>query len=67
LASALRAAAGGPSWCSNPYIEHGRGNARTNCIGCHQHGGSEVFTDRDGDGALDRFVLEDVIADEMQF
>lgn len=27
------------TWCSNPYIEHGEGNANTNCIGCHQHGG----------------------------
>jgi hypothetical protein len=28
------------TWCSNPYLEHGRGNAKTNCIGCHQHGGT---------------------------
>ena len=28
------------TWCSNPYIEQGKGNARTNCIGCHQHGGT---------------------------
>ncbi len=67
LAAALRAAAGGPSWCSNPYIEHGRGNARSNCIGCHQHAGSEVFKDLDGDGALDPFDLEAVIGDEAQF
>ncbi len=33
--------AGAPSWCSNPYIEAGPGNAATNCIGCHQHGGTE--------------------------
>ena len=32
--------AGGPSWCSNPYLEQGPGNAATNCVGCHQHGGS---------------------------
>ncbi len=31
-----------PSWCSNPYIELGPGNAATNCIGCHQHGGTEL-------------------------
>ena len=31
---------GSPSWCSNPYLEHGPGNAATNCIGCHQHGGT---------------------------
>ena len=32
----------GPSYCSNPYLEQGEGNARTNCIGCHQHGGTTV-------------------------
>jgi hypothetical protein len=31
-----------PSWCSNPYLELGPGNAATNCIGCHQHGGTEL-------------------------
>ncbi len=25
------------SWCSNPNIETQTGNARTNCIGCHQY------------------------------
>ncbi len=34
------------TWCSNPYIEHGRNNAGTNCIGCHQHGGSTVDLDK---------------------
>jgi hypothetical protein len=34
------AAPPGPSWCSNPYIEAGAGNAASNCIGCHQHGGT---------------------------
>jgi hypothetical protein len=29
-----------PTWCSNPYIEAGPLNANTNCIGCHQHGGT---------------------------
>jgi mono/diheme cytochrome c family protein len=69
LAAALQATASGgaPSWCSNPYIEHGRHNARTNCIGCHQHGGSTVMRDRDGDGALDEFDLEAVINDELTF
>ena len=33
---------GAPSWCSNPYLELGEGNAATNCIGCHQHGGTEL-------------------------
>lgn len=44
------------TWCSNPYIELGKGNARTNCIGCHQHAGTaeapdEVFTDDPADQA----------------
>ncbi len=45
LATALVASGwgeGGPTWCSNPYIERGEGNADTNCIGCHQHGGVDV-------------------------
>ena len=71
LAEALRASndggAGAPTWCSNPYIEHGRHNARTNCVGCHQHGGSAVMRDRDGDGALDPFDLDAVIDDETTF
>ncbi len=33
---------GGPSWCSNPYLEIGHGNASTNCVGCHQHGGTDL-------------------------
>jgi hypothetical protein len=36
------AGAGAASWCSNPYIENGAGNASTNCIGCHQHGGTAL-------------------------
>ncbi len=50
-------APGSPTWCSNPYIEHGAGNARTNCIGCHQHAG----TRRGRDGSS--FDLEAVISD----
>ena len=42
LAAVRAGGAGGPSWCSNPYIEQGRGNAGTNCIGCHQHGGTAL-------------------------
>jgi mono/diheme cytochrome c family protein len=61
LQAALRAQPGEYTWASNPYIEHGRGNARTNCIGCHQHGGSTVAFDLDEDGQLDPFNLEDVI------
>lgn len=44
LADALASVHGGvgsPSWCSNPYLEEGAGNVATNCIGCHQHGGTE--------------------------
>ena len=33
---------GAPTWCSNPYLEEGKGNAATNCIGCHQHGGTAL-------------------------
>lgn len=32
----------GYSWCSNPYIEHGAGNAKTNCMGCHQYAGQNL-------------------------
>jgi mono/diheme cytochrome c family protein len=70
LASALRAVdrgAGGPTWCSNPYLEHGRNNARTNCVGCHQHGGSTVVYDTDGDGTLDQLDLDDIINDELRY
>jgi hypothetical protein len=28
------------TWCSNPYLEGGKHNSATNCIGCHQHGGT---------------------------
>ena len=67
LASALEAVQSEITWLSNPYIEHGRGNARTNCIGCHQHGGSLVGFDLDDDGNLDSFDLERVIDDESLF
>jgi hypothetical protein len=46
--------AGGPTWCSNPYIERGDGNVATNCIGCHQHGGT-------------RLRSEDILADRQAF
>jgi mono/diheme cytochrome c family protein len=69
LGAAL-AATGGlgePTWCSNPYLEHGRNNARTNCIGCHQHGGSRVAYDIDEDGILDPLDLETIISNETLF
>lgn len=37
--AATHAGVGGPTWCSNPFIEKGDNNAQTNCIGCHQHAG----------------------------
>jgi hypothetical protein len=47
LAAALAATRGfgEHSWCSNPYLEQGPHNAKTNCIGCHQHGGSRATTE----------------------
>ena len=48
LASALKVVHewGGPyTWCSNPYTELGLGNAKTNCVGCHQHAGVALNTD----------------------
>jgi hypothetical protein len=29
----------GHAWCSNPYLESGLFNHKTNCVGCHQHAG----------------------------
>ena len=46
--------AGGPTWCSNPYIERGPGNASTNCVGCHQHAGT-------------RLASETILADPTRF
>jgi hypothetical protein len=40
--AATYAGQGGPSWCSNPYLERGAGNANTNCMGCHQHAGTKL-------------------------
>jgi hypothetical protein len=57
LGDALAAVTAGPetpSWCSNPYIEQGHGNAGTNCIGCHQHGGTEL-------------TAESILADQPRF
>ncbi len=27
------------NWCSNPYLEPGPNNQKTNCVGCHQYAG----------------------------
>ena len=67
LADAMDATTGGPTWCSNPYLEHGKGNAATNCIGCHQHGGATVDFDRDLDGVLDNLEQENIIDEEERF
>jgi mono/diheme cytochrome c family protein len=67
LAAALSVQNDGLSWASNPYIEHGRGNAGTNCIGCHQHGGATVGIDYDGDGTLDPLDPDDLIDNERLF
>lgn len=40
--AAVNRGPGTPTWCSNPYLELGPGNAQTNCIGCHQHGGTDI-------------------------
>jgi len=45
LGDALAAVHGPSSWCSNPFIERGRHNAQTNCIGCHQHAGDLAALD----------------------
>lgn len=53
LADALAAVhegVGGPSWCSNPYIDAAPGLLRSNCVGCHQHALSGL---RPGEVALD--------------
>jgi hypothetical protein len=52
--AAVNPGPGAPTWCSNPYIELGVGNADTNCIGCHQHGGTEL-------------ISEDIISDPGRF
>jgi hypothetical protein len=43
--AAVHGGVGAPSWCSNPYLELGPHNAGTNCIGCHQHGGTSLFSE----------------------
>lgn len=46
LAAALDATKDGPAtWCSNPFLETAPDTANTNCIGCHQHGGTAETTD----------------------
>ncbi len=47
---ALHEGRGGPTWCSNPYIDAAPGLAMGNCVGCHQHGMSGI---RPGEVATD--------------
>jgi len=45
LGDALAATHGGPNgptWTSNAYLEEGPMNARSNCMGCHQHAGTPI-------------------------
>jgi hypothetical protein len=53
--AAMHEGQGGPTWCSDPYIEKGAKNAQTNCIGCHQHAGNPALNS------------EAVLADPTQF
>jgi hypothetical protein len=54
LGAALAATHDDESWCSNPFLEAGQGNAATSCVGCHQHAGSNVRS-------------EDVLSDPVRF
>jgi len=47
LAEAIDASneSGPATWCSNPYLESAAHAAKTNCIGCHQHGGTKETND----------------------
>ncbi len=40
--AAVHSSSTSASWCSNPYLEVGDGNADTNCVGCHQHAGTGI-------------------------
>lgn len=48
--AAVHEGRGGPTWCSNPYIDAAPGLAVGNCVGCHQHAMSGV---RPGEIATD--------------
>ncbi|MBX3186118.1 MAG: hypothetical protein KF819_03845 [Labilithrix sp.] len=52
--AATYAGVGKPSWASNPYLEKGPLNAQSNCIGCHQHAGTDEST-------------ESILADQTRF
>lgn len=57
---------GGASWCSNPYIEQGTHNHRTNCIGCHQFAGTNVLQD-EIISDTSRFPLQGVLKQRQDF
>jgi hypothetical protein len=44
LSAVFDATRGPRTWCSNPYLESSPNNAKTNCIGCHQHAGTDLET-----------------------
>jgi len=67
LVDSIEATTGPYTWLSNPYIEHGRGNARTNCIGCHQHGGAVNGPDLNGDGQEELLELEMVVDNSVLY
>lgn len=48
--AAVHEGEGGPTWCSNPYIDGAPGLVRSNCVGCHQHGFTGV---RPGETVMD--------------
>ncbi len=56
-------AVGNPTWCSNPYIEQAPGNARTNCIGCHQHAGTRLGEDGDAFNLTEVILTESSVLD----
>jgi len=48
--AAVHEGEGGPTWCSNPYIDGAPGLVRSNCVGCHQHGFTGI---RPGETVMD--------------
>ncbi len=51
------------TWCSNPILENHSGNARTNCIGCHQYSNTLNTTTKSATRFLDTYNS----ADDVQF
>jgi len=51
------------SWCSNPNVEVHAGNARTNCIGCHQI----AFTRNERRNNVEASFVDALVGDVPQF